>query len=74
MCKAPSLCDRRYEAYFHVCKILVETVEAYVQQSGVLWRVILCISEREGATKEYVTIDNERSNKVEDDNKNAINQ
>ena len=31
------------DVHFHVCKIVVETVEDYVQHSGVVWRVLLSV-------------------------------
>ncbi|RNF25982.1 putative paraflagellar rod component [Trypanosoma conorhini] len=37
--------DRQEEVVFHVCKIIVETVEDYVQHSGVIWRVIIVTSD-----------------------------
>ncbi|KAG8344023.1 hypothetical protein ERJ75_000042300 [Trypanosoma vivax] len=39
--------DRQREVLFHVCKIIVETVEDYVQHSGVIWRVIIVTSDTE---------------------------
>ncbi|KEG09728.1 hypothetical protein DQ04_04751030 [Trypanosoma grayi] len=37
--------DRQCEVVFHVCKIIVETVEDYVQHSGVIWRAIIVTSD-----------------------------
>ncbi|RNE99726.1 putative paraflagellar rod component [Trypanosoma rangeli] len=37
--------DRQEEVVFHVCKIIVETVEDYVQHSGIIWQVIIVTSD-----------------------------
>ncbi|KAF5226382.1 hypothetical protein ECC02_000506 [Trypanosoma cruzi] len=37
--------ERQREFVFHVCKIIVETVEDYVQHSGIIWRVIIVTSD-----------------------------
>lgn len=42
---------RKREAMFHVCKIVVETVEDYVQHSGVVWQVTLAVNEEGVAAK-----------------------
>ncbi|CBH16000.1 hypothetical protein, conserved [Trypanosoma brucei gambiense DAL972] len=39
--------QRRREVIFHVCKIIVETVEDYVQHSGVIWCATIVTSDEE---------------------------
>lgn len=39
--------SRRGEYVFHVCKIVVETVEDYIQHSGVIWKAVIVLSDED---------------------------
>lgn len=39
--------NRQGEYVFHVCKIVVETVEDYIQHSGVIWKAIIVLSDED---------------------------